>query len=131
MVLTWFCRDSRGQAVLELALVLPLLLLLLFGIIESGRLANAYLVVTHAARHGARHGAVGATDGEIGEHVRAAATPLATEKISVVVTPPLRRAGQDLTVTVHYPLRLYIPFANLVFGGSTIVVSSSLTMRVE
>lgn len=124
-------RDCRGQAVLELALILPLLLLLLFGIVESGRLGNAYLVVTHAARHGARYGAVGASDGEITERVKSAAVPLAGENLTVEVSPPQRRTGQDITVTVRYPLRLYMPLAGQVFGGNPLVVSSSLTMRVE
>ncbi|MBT9171890.1 MAG: hypothetical protein DDT21_00264 [Syntrophomonadaceae bacterium] len=131
MSMTRLKRDCRGQAVTELALVLPLLLLLLFGIIEGGRLGNAYLAVTHAARHGARHGAVGASDGEIAAHVRAAAVQLAAENLNVEIRPALRRAGQDITVTVNYPLTLYMPFASLVFGGNPVVVSSSLTMRVE
>lgn len=124
-------RDCRGQAVTELALVLPLLLLLLFGIIEGGRLGNAYLAVTHAARHGARHGAVGASDSEIAAHVRAAAVQLAAGNLTVQVSPAHRRAGQNITVTVNYPLTLYMPFAGLVFGGNPVIVSSSLTMRVE
>lgn len=124
-------RDCRGQAVLELALILPLLLLLLFGIVESGRLGNAYLAVTHAARHGVRYGAVGASDHEIAERVRAAASPLAGGNVTVQVSPAQRRAGQDITVTVNYPLRLYMPLAGQLFGSNPVVVSSSLTMRVE
>lgn len=124
-------RNCRGQAVLELALILPLLLLLLFGIVESGRLGNAYLVVTHAARHGVRHGAVGASDQEILERVRASVIPLAADNVTVAVSPPQRRTGQDITVTVNYPLRLYMPLAGQIFGGNLVVVSSSLTMRVE
>jgi Flp pilus assembly protein TadG len=124
-------RSRRGQAVLELALILPLLLLLLFGIVESGRLGNAYLAVTHAARHGVRQGAVGASDQEIADSVRAAASPLAGTNISVQVSPTQRRTGQDITVTVNYPLRLYMPLADQIFGRNPLIVSSSLTMRVE
>jgi len=127
------CRDSRGQAIVETALVLPLLLLLLMGIIEFGRLGNTYLAVTHAARHGVRHATVGASNSDIVARVQAAATPLTRENITVEVTPvsALRRSGQDVTVTVTYPLRLYLPFANLVFTANPVVVRSSLTMRAE
>jgi len=126
-------RDSGGQAVVETALVLPLLLLLLMGIIEFGRLGNAYLAVTHAARHGVRHAAVGASNSDIVAQVHAATTHLARENITVEVTPvpTQRRSGQDITVTVTYPLRLYLPFANLVFTANPVVVRSSLTMRAE
>ena len=46
--------DDRGQAMVEFALVAPLLLMLVFGIVEFGRAWNARQVVTDAARAGAR-----------------------------------------------------------------------------
>jgi Flp pilus assembly protein TadG len=48
-------RD-RGQAVIELALTLPLLLLVVFGIIDFGFMFQRYEAVTNAAREGARLG---------------------------------------------------------------------------
>lgn len=51
-------RD-RGAAAVETALVLPLLLMLVFGIIDFGRLLNAQLTVSAAAREGARAAAIG------------------------------------------------------------------------
>ncbi|MFZ6029339.1 MAG: TadE/TadG family type IV pilus assembly protein [Chloroflexota bacterium] len=53
---------SQGQAMVEFALVLPLLLLILFGIIEFGRLLQAVLAVQNAARFGVRHAVTGAID---------------------------------------------------------------------
>ena len=52
-------RNSKGQSLVETALVLPLLLLIVFGTIEFGRVFNAYLVVSNASREGARAAAVG------------------------------------------------------------------------
>lgn len=46
--------DQRGQALVELALVLPLLVVLLLGIAEAGNMLNAYLTVVEASREGAR-----------------------------------------------------------------------------
>jgi len=46
--------DERGQSLVELALVLPLLLLLVVGIIDFGRAYNNYIIITNAAREGAR-----------------------------------------------------------------------------
>ena len=51
---------DRGAAAVEAALVLPLLLMIVFGIIDIGRMVNAQLRVTEAAREGARALALGA-----------------------------------------------------------------------
>ena len=48
--------NQRGQAVIELALTLPLLLLVVFGIIDFGFMFQRYESVTNAAREGARLG---------------------------------------------------------------------------
>jgi Flp pilus assembly protein TadG len=48
---------DRGQSVLELALILPLLLLLMVGVIEIGRFAYYSILVANAARAGAQYGA--------------------------------------------------------------------------
>jgi Flp pilus assembly protein TadG len=49
--------QQRGQSLVELALVLPLLLLLLVGVIEIGRFAYYSILVSNAARAGAQYGA--------------------------------------------------------------------------
>jgi hypothetical protein len=50
---------TRGQSVLEFALLLPVMLLLLVGIIEVGRFAYYSILVANAARAGAQYGAQG------------------------------------------------------------------------
>jgi Flp pilus assembly protein TadG len=50
-------RRERGQSLVELALILPILLLLLVGIIEIGRFAYYSILVANAARAGAQYGA--------------------------------------------------------------------------
>jgi Flp pilus assembly protein TadG len=49
--------SERGQSLVELAFVVPLLLLLLVGIIEIGRFAYYSILVANAARAGAQYGA--------------------------------------------------------------------------
>jgi len=56
------CRrrsDQRGAAAVEFAVILPLLLTMLFGIIEMGFVFNRWITVTHAAREGVRRMSVG------------------------------------------------------------------------
>lgn len=47
-------RSERGQAIIEMALTLPLLLLVVLGIFDFGFMFQKYEVVTNAAREGAR-----------------------------------------------------------------------------
>ena len=51
-------RKSRAQALVEFAIVLPLLLLLLYGLLEAGRLLFLYSTVVTASRQAARYGSV-------------------------------------------------------------------------
>jgi Flp pilus assembly protein TadG len=51
-------RDHRGQALVEFALVLPILLLLIFGLVDLGRAIYAQNALSEAAREGARYGSV-------------------------------------------------------------------------
>jgi len=60
---------SRGQTMLEFALVLPILLLLVLGMIEFSWFMNAQLTVANAAREGARAAAVGQTTGGINTRI--------------------------------------------------------------
>ena len=52
-------RRRKGQAITEFALILPLLLLLIFGIIEFARLFQAYLVIVNSASFGVRYAVTG------------------------------------------------------------------------
>lgn len=50
--------DSRGQSVLELALLLPVLMLILVGAVDLGRIVQAQVVINNAARVGAQYASV-------------------------------------------------------------------------
>jgi Flp pilus assembly protein TadG len=50
-------KSDSGQAMVELAILLPVATMLLLGIAEIGRLANASIVVSHAARAGVQYAA--------------------------------------------------------------------------
>ena len=52
--MTAYLREQRSQALIEFALVSPVLLLLLFGTIDIGRAVFYYDTLNHAAREGAR-----------------------------------------------------------------------------
>ncbi|MDY0223271.1 MAG: pilus assembly protein [Desulfobacterium sp.] len=65
-----FGKDSEtGAAMVEFALILPLLVLLLLGIIQFGFIFNAQITLTSAVREGARHAVVGNTDEDVKQRV--------------------------------------------------------------
>lgn len=51
-------NGQRGQDMVEFALLLPLLLLIFFGVIDLGRILHASINITNAARAGARYGSM-------------------------------------------------------------------------
>jgi Flp pilus assembly protein TadG len=57
------CRDERGVALTEFALVLPLLLLLILGMIDFGKAINYWIDNTHLANEGARLAVVNSNPG--------------------------------------------------------------------
>lgn len=115
---------------MELALLLPVLLLLLGGIIEFGRVFHAYLVITSASREGARSAVVGETYEEIEEKVFSAATTLDEEKLSFSLEPENYSRGDMLTVTVAYSVDLVFPFSGALVPDP-FPLQAATTMRVE
>ena len=57
--------NSKGQALLELAIVLPILLLLFMGMIDFGRILASSLLINNLTREAVRAGVVGYSDSEI------------------------------------------------------------------
>ncbi len=49
-------HTSRGQSLVEFALIFPILLLMLAGIVDLGRAYSVYTLITNAAREGAQYG---------------------------------------------------------------------------
>ena len=72
--------DQTGAAAVEFALIASLLFMVLFGIIEFGRLFNELEVLNSAAREGARVAAVRGTGDEVADAVVLAAGPYALDE---------------------------------------------------
>lgn len=103
--------DTRGQAVVEFALIVPLFLLLLFSIITIGYWMNAQQIVTTAAREGAYTGALTNDNGQIEAAVLASLASLDTNRQRITIyldpldaTSPMRQRGNPLTVRVEYQI---------------------------
>jgi Flp pilus assembly protein TadG len=116
-------HNERGVAIVEFAIVLPLLLMLVLGTIEFGRAYNTQLSVTHAAREGVREYSVTKDAAKGVAAARAAATSLVSA--SKGVTTGACIPGQQATLTVTYPFTFSLPF----LPASPIVISSKGVMR--
>lgn len=113
--------DDRGAAAVEFAMLLPLLLLVLFGIVEYGSIFNAQLSLQHAAREGVREMVItGETDAARDAAV-AAAVGLDPDAMEVLVTPEAACSGTEpVTVEVRYrqPSLTGLPVFASRFSGS-------------
>jgi Flp pilus assembly protein TadG len=115
-----------GQASVELALLLPVVVLLLLVVLQVGLLARDVVLVTHSAREGARTAAVDPAPGA----ARAAATSTAgldPDRLQVEVASR-GRAGV-VTVTVRYRAPTAVPLVGALVGDRTLVARA--TMRIE
>lgn len=79
--------EDSGAAAVEFALVLPLLLLLVFGIMDFGRAYNMQIALTQAAREGVRVAALGGSGSEASDRTEAAAFPVTGVGVSVGTCP--------------------------------------------
>lgn len=125
-------KEKRGQALVELALVLPLIIMLVMGTMEFGRIFHSYLLITNGSREGARAGVTGSTDIQIKDRVKAVTGSLGLDDSQIVITPPeiSRTRGVPLTVQVDYSVPLITPLIDI-FVSDPFPLTASTTMRVE
>jgi Flp pilus assembly protein TadG len=132
-------RREDGQALVEFAIIAPLLLLLVTGIIQFGLMFNAYITLTDAVRSGARELAIGrglsdpcdpavtqTVDSAVGISLPASqvTTTLSSPDTCGSGSYPARSGGSEAqgdeaTVSATYPFKLTI------FGMATINLNLS------
>jgi Flp pilus assembly protein TadG len=138
-------RQERGAELIEMALVLPLLLLIIMGIIDFGFMFREMNVVTNAAREGARTGILpdyddADIDARVQQYMNAAGIGVSCPSASCVVLKPVVSVtapsgpfqARDVRVTIFHDWTFMSPFAAM-FGGSfsSVALSGRAVMRVE
>jgi len=123
-------RSQKGQSLTEFALALPILVLLLFAVIQFGITFNNYVTLTDATRAGARKAAVGRQltnpQSAVIQAVRNSATDLVQSNLNVTVTSTWQ-PGADVSVTATYPYSIKLLGLPLKSGS----LKSTTTERVE
>jgi Flp pilus assembly protein TadG len=129
--------DRRGQSLVEFAVVFPVFILLLAGMVDFGLALFSNVTIINAAREGARLG-VTLTPAQLSagttveNRVMAMSTGLDPAKVNVTSTcvgscSPAWSAGDSVKVNVSYTYSMVWP---LTFGTS-IPLASSVEMRIE
>lgn len=123
---------ARGQATVEFALVVPLLLLVAAAICQVALALNCYLVITGASREGARRGA----ETNSAEEAKAAAADscsgLPGEPPGIEVSFPRGRSrGMPVTVTIVHRMPLLIPGLSGLVPDATLRGTTSMALEVS
>lgn len=116
-------RNQKGASAVELAFILPILVMIVFGIFQFGIAYNNWIALTHAAREGARLAAVGSYDEQA---VRDSAPTVQIQSVDIEGLDG--SIGDPVTITVTgNVLDIQIPF----IGHWPVQLTSTATMRLE
>jgi Flp pilus assembly protein TadG len=114
---------ERGQATVEFAFLLPLVILAVLAVIQVGLVVRDQLGVVHAAREAARAASV---DPDPGRAVRAAHRTLPGAEVDIGARP---KVSGEVSVTVHYTSVTDLPLVGALFPDPDLHATS--VMRVE
>lgn len=125
-------KDNKGQAMVELAIILPILLLIVMGIIEFGFMINSYLTISNISREGARAAIVGNSYSDIENLIINCSPNLDSSKLNISISPSQesRKSGDTLTVYIIYNYELTVPIISSIFND-TVVLNAQTSMRIE
>ena len=128
-------KRDRGQDLVEYALLFPLIMLLILGLIEFGVILYSYATITNAAREGVRHAVVDednpAWKVDAEAYVRERAMAVVQCQPLDVAFPPVATPGYaSIDVTCHYR-PLFGLIVDAVGGHSELRLHTVATMRFE
>jgi Flp pilus assembly protein TadG len=126
--------EEDGQAIVEFALVLPVLLLAAFAIVVVTEIGIARLALQHATAEGARTGALTNDDDAVRATVAAAVTPLPSNRVSTEIEPPGYESPRNADprgslITVRASYEIGVPLG--VVGLQHFTVRAASVRRIE
>lgn len=135
--MTNLIRKEEGQGLVEFALVLPILLMLVCGIIDFGWLFYNQLSLQNACREGARYACVHSSDDDVATKVHDKVEDnipgSLLNGLSVVVhySNDANPTEGEVTITVQSKMRILTPVMGVFYAGQQKDMKSSVTMKVE
>ena len=124
--------NEKGQSMVEFALIVPVLLLIIIGIIEFGFLFSGYLTLSNVSRESAISVSLGANDSNATLRAKDAAVNLVSEKVLVSITPNdlNRKQGDLVTIVITYEYDFLTPFIEKLLGNN-FLLRVETSVRVE
>lgn len=136
-------RSERGQSMTEFALSLVVLLTLLSGVVDLGRVFFAYIIIRDAAQEGAVYGSIAPKDdlvalnNEIEQRVKDAFTdpsdtsnvPIDISKLQVqteILGATCATPGSGIRVKVDYLVPITMPFLGTIIGSQEMKMTASV-----
>ncbi len=130
-------KREDGQAMVEFALILPIFLLILCGIIDFGWLFYNQLSLNNACREGARYAVVNTADNAdtqaIINHIENTTTTVfANDGVDITVTysSPADPTSGDITVSLKADISFFTPVLSTILGKEK-TITSTVIMKVE
>lgn len=132
MLMEKLLKNKKGQAMVEMAIVIPILLIVLMGIFEFGRIFNSYLILTNASREGARSAALGDSDTEITQKINNAVVYLDSTNLTIIITPSKssRKRGIEAIVNLQYDVDIIAPIIDTIIPNP-FHLETQTVMRIE
>lgn len=127
-------RRERGAAAVEMAIVMPILLLVIAGIVDFGRMYFTQVVITNAAHEGVRAAVSGSLPpASVSARVNAALLGLSPSSATITTNPSSSpcASGTNVVVSVQYPFDWFFMKGALGFFGGSSALPSQLTGKAE
>ena len=127
-------KGQRGQAIVEFALVVPLLLIVILGVVLVAEIGVARLALEHAAAEAARTGSLTNDDELVRSTVAAAVAPLDPSSVKVTIEPTQNESPRSSTPRgslLRVRLRYAIPVPLGFVGLPRLIIEGTAARRVE
>ena len=127
-------KSEKGQAMVEFALLLPILLLIFSGIINFGWVFGNQLLANNAAREAARYTAIHYYESSTDDD-RAIAAGIVSSEAPTLVSPNVTisksASGESVIVNISSSVKLLTPLMSAIFPDGQYSVTAQCRMRLE
>lgn len=122
-------KDEQGQSIVEAAIVLPILLLLICGILDFGWIFSHQIMLNNAARDSARYAIVNYSDADLESTITSRVIDSGTRGDSETIeVDVVLLADNDIQVSIRQKLKVLTPLAGIFVSDQTVTLKAEATM---
>ena len=120
---------EEGQSVVEAALIIPLFILILCGVLDFGWILSNQLKIDNCAREGARYAVIKSSSSDLTSLVTSRVNDVSGDGASSGLTVTVTVSGNDVKVKVSKDLKVLTPLAGIFVENQTVHLNSVTVMR--